>query len=193
MAKKRWLLKMNNCFYFYKKFSLMKKNLLLIILALTTQLTFSQTNTAASDTFAYTRDAMPAFTVYKAPDSTAFTQKNVAKKRPILLMLFSPECGHCQHVAKEILQHLDVDKKTRAKILMFTWLPYNTLVSFNADYKISHYPQITLGWDSKFFFVPYYHVTTFPKLIVYDKNGKFVKAFEGNIQMEDVWKALAKK
>ncbi len=168
----------------------MKKFLVLSICLLATTQIFSQTNTAANDTFAYTREAMPAFTVYKAPDSTAFTNKNVAKKRPVLLMLFSPECGHCQHVAKEILQHLDAAKKGRAKILMFTWLPYNTLVSFRKDYKIGDYPQITLGYDSKFFFVPFYHVTTFPKLIVYDKNGRFVKAFEGSIDIDDVWKAL---
>ncbi|HVZ95503.1 MAG TPA: thioredoxin domain-containing protein [Chitinophagaceae bacterium] len=171
----------------------MKKVLTSAICLLTAAFAFSQTNTAASDTFAYTREAIPAFTVYKAPDSTAFTNADVAKKRPVLLMLFSPECGHCQHVAKEILQHLDTDKKGKAKILMFTWLPYSTLVSFRKDYKIADYPQITLGYDSKFFFVPYYHVTTFPKLIVYDKSGKFVRAFEGNIEIEDVWKALGEK
>ena len=171
----------------------MKRLLILVFVVLVSATSFSQTNTAAEDTFAYTKQGLPAFTVYKAPDSTAFTNKDVKKKRPVLLMLFSPECGHCQHVAKEILEHLDSHKKTNMKILMVTWLPYNTLVSFNKDYKIADYSMITLGWDSKFFFVPFYHVTTFPKLIVYDKNGKFVKSFESNIKIEDVWKALGEK
>jgi len=171
----------------------MKKILLPLICLLAAPLAFCQTNTAASDTFAYTRQGLPEFTVYTAPDSTAFTTREVAKKRPLLVMLFSPECGHCQHVAKEILQHLDGNRKSRTRILMFTWLPFNTLVSFRKDYKIADYPQITLGYDSKFFFVPYYHVTTFPKLIVYDRNGKFVKSFEGTIDLDEVWKALGEK
>jgi len=152
---------------------------------------FGQTNTAANDTFAYTRQGLPGFTVYKAPDSTAFSNTDVKKKRPILLMLFSPECGHCQHVASEILKNMDSFKK--AQILMITWLPYRDLAKFYSDYKLAKYSQITPGWDGKFFFVPYYHVSTFPKLIAYNKNGKFVGAFEGNIKIEDVWKALDKK
>jgi hypothetical protein len=32
-----------------------------------------------------------------------------------------------------------------------------------------------------------------PKLIVYDKKGKFVKEFQGDIQIEEVWKAMGKK
>ena len=73
---------------------------------------------------------------------------------------------------------------------MFTWLPFSDMMTFYKNYKIANYPEITMAWDPKFFFLPYYHVGTYPMLIAYDKKGHLVKTFSGNINIEDVWKAL---
>ncbi len=153
---------------------------------------FSQVNAQNDSVPAYIRlGTIPDFTTYKAPDSTLFTKKNLQKGKPILLMIFSPDCGHCQNVTTEILKNIDHFHKVQ--ILMFTWLPYTEMISFYKTYKIADYPQIDLAWDPKFFFLPYYHVQSYPKLLVYDKKGKYVKEFQGSIKIEDVWKALGKK
>lgn len=153
---------------------------------------FSQTNKPAEDIATYiSNPTIPAFTVYKAPDSTSFTNADLKKGVPTLLMIFSPDCGHCQHVAEEIIKNISHFSKTQ--ILMFTWLPYTDMMLFYKNYKIADYPLITMAWDSKYFFLPYYHVTSYPKLIIYDKKGKYVKEFQGNLQIEDVWKAMGKK
>lgn len=170
----------------------MKKLLLLsgyLFIAVTC---FSQTNTSAGGKPDYiSTGTIPAFITYKARDSTVFTNKYIHKGKPVLLMIFSPDCGHCQHVASEIIKNIDHFKKTQ--ILMITWLPYSDMMSFYKTYKIAAHPQITMAWDSKYFFLPYYHVQSYPKLIVYDKKGKYVKEFQGNIQIEEVWKSMGKK
>ncbi len=153
---------------------------------------FSQTNTTTDSVPAYlSTGTIPTFTTYKAPDSTLFTDKDLTKGKPLLLMIFSPDCGHCQMVAKEILEN--TDHLGNAQILMTTWLPYSDMMSFYKTYKIADYPQITMTWDPKYFFLPYFHVQTFPKLLVYNKKGKYVKEFQGIIQIEDVWKAIDNK
>ncbi len=153
---------------------------------------FSQENAQTDSIPGYIRiGTIPSFTVYKAPDSSAFTNKNIKKGKPLLLMLFSPDCGHCQHVATEILKNIDHFKNTR--ILMFTWLSNSDMMEFYKTYKIADYPQITMAREVKYFFLPYYHVTTYPKLIAYNKKGKFVKEFQGDIQIEQVWQAMGKK
>jgi thioredoxin-related protein len=150
---------------------------------------FSQTNTQKNNTPTYiSNPAIPDFKVYTAPDSTLFTNKNFHKNKSTLIMVFSPECGHCQHVTNLLLDNINHFKNTQ--ILMTTWLPYNEMISFYNNYKIANYPQITMGWDKADFFLPYYHVQSFPMLIAYDKKGKLIRAFDGNVKMETIWKAI---
>jgi thiol-disulfide isomerase/thioredoxin len=153
---------------------------------------FSQATKAVTDTFEYIRKGIiPAFTVYKAPDSTAFTNNDLQQKKPTLIMIFSPDCGHCQHETTLLLQN--ISHFTKTQILMVTWLPFSDMMSFYKTYKIADYPEITMGWDNKYFFLPYFHVQMYPGLVAFDKKGKLVKSFSGDIKMEDVWKALGQK
>ena len=167
----------------------MKKLTLLSAFFLITYAGFSQTTTSKNNAPTYiSNPTIPEFKVYKAPDSTLFTNKNFHKNKPTLIMVFSPECGHCQHVTNLLLNDINHFKNTQ--ILMTTWLPYNEMISFYNNYKIANYPQITMGWDKADFFLPYYHVQSFPMLIAYDKKGKLIRAFDGNVKMETIWKAI---
>jgi thioredoxin-related protein len=167
----------------------MKKLLLLSTFFLIIYAGFSQTSTQKNNAPTYiSNPVIPEFTVYKAPDSISFTKENLHKKKSTLIMVFSPECGHCQHVTTLLLNDINHFKNTQ--ILMTTWLPYNEMISFYNTYKIADYPQITMAWDKKDFFLPYYHVQSFPMLIAYDKKGKLINTFDGNVKMETIWKAI---
>lgn len=167
----------------------MNKLLFLPLLLLLARSAYSQEVTPAGETPEYIKKGtVPAFITFKAPDSTLYTTGDLEKKTPLLMMLFSPDCGHCQNVTTELLNNINHFKKDR--ILMITWLPYSDMLKFYKEYKIANYPQITMSWDSKFFFVPYYHVHMYPKLIVYNRKGNYVSEFEGNIKIADVWKAM---
>lgn len=167
----------------------MKKLPFLFFFGLSAVAGFSQTSVKKNTVPTYISDpTIPEFTVYKAPDSTLFTNENLHKKRATLIMVFSPECGHCQQVTILLLNDISHFKNTQ--ILMVTWLPYNEMIAFYNNYKIADYPQITMAWDKKDFFLPYYHVQSFPDLIAYDTKGKLIKAFDGDIQLERIWKAI---
>ncbi|HUZ59812.1 MAG TPA: hypothetical protein VMU83_13640 [Hanamia sp.] len=167
----------------------MKKLLFILSCFLVSYSGFSQTNTSKDNQPPYISNPdIPTFLLHKAPDSTAFTNKDLHKKKPTLIMIFSPECGHCQHETTVLLQNIDHFKK--AQILMTTWLPYPEMIKFYRDYKIADYPEITMAWDKKDFFLPYYRVQSYPDLVVYDKKGKFVKSFSGEINLQEVWEAM---
>ncbi|MEO9020725.1 MAG: hypothetical protein ABI237_12330 [Ginsengibacter sp.] len=167
----------------------MKKTLIVLTLFLISYSGFSQINNPNNKTTAYSSaPEIPNFTLYKAPDSTTFLKKDLSSHKPTIIMVFSPDCGHCQHETTVLTQNISHFKN--AQILMTTWLPYQEMIAFYKRFKIANYPEITMAWDNKFFFVPYYHVQTYPTLIVYNKKGKFVNSFSGNINMESVWKAL---
>ena len=167
----------------------MKKLLFIYSLLLISFCGFSQTGTTQNNIAAYmSNPKIPDFSLYKAPDSVAITNEDLHKRKATLIMIFSPECGHCQHETTVLLQNIDHFKN--AQILMTTWLPYSEMMTFYKNYKIADYPQITMGWDKKDFFLPYYHVQSYPNLVVYNKKGKFVKSFSGEINMKDVWEAM---
>jgi len=169
----------------------MKKCLFILSCLFISYSGFCQANAKGGNEPDYIKNpTFPNFTVYTAPDSTAFTNENLKKRKPTLLMIFSPECGHCQNETREITKKIDQFKNVQ--ILMVTWLPYTEMLEFYHNYKIAEYPQITMGWDKKDFFLPYYHVQMYPDMVVYDKHGKYVKSFNGEINLDDVLKELNK-
>lgn len=138
-----------------------------------------------SDTPVYLRfPTIPQFTVFKAPDSTAFSREDLRKKKPVMFMIFSPDCEHCQHETEELLANIKKFKNTQ--IVMVTYLPYDEMIAFYKNYKIASYPQITMARDTKFFFPVYFKVKNLPSIFLYDKQGDFKKAFEGSVKIDSI-------
>ncbi len=77
----------------------MKKILLLIIIAVKINAVIAQD----FDTIPpYQKDSLhiPTFTILKT-DSLYTSDKAIPKDKPVVIVYFSPECGHCQITADE--------------------------------------------------------------------------------------------
>jgi thiol-disulfide isomerase/thioredoxin len=125
---------------------------------------------------------VPEFTVFKAPDSTAFSRDDLKKNKPVVFMMFSPDCEHCQNETKKLLQN--IDKFKDAQIIMITYLPYADMIEFYKNYKIADYPEITMARDTKFFFPVFFRIRNLPSIFVYDKKGHLKKNFEGSVNTD---------
>ncbi len=159
------------------------KNILFILIFLIPGIKgVSQT---ANDEPVYLRfPTIPTFTIYKAPDSTAFSRDNLQKKKPVIFMVFSPDCEHCQHETEELLANIKKFKGTQ--IVMVTYLPYEEMIAFYKNYKIANYPQIIMARDTKYFFPVFFKVSNLPSIFLYDKKGEFKKAFEGSVKIDSI-------
>lgn len=170
----------------------MKKAAYLIFCLLFGVSAFAQSGTSAVKFPEYiNKGTIPEFSVITAPDSAVFTDKNLKKFKPLLVMIFSPDCSHCQHETQLIEKNMEHFKD--AQILMVTWLPYNTLVPFSKTYGTSEYPNITLAHDPHDFFYGYYEMHKYPKVIIYNENGQYVSDYEGTFEIENVWNDLGGK
>lgn len=147
---------------------------------------FSQQDTA--DAIYLRFPVIPKFTVFKAPDSTAFSREDLHKNKPVVFMIFSPDCEHCQHETEALLANMD--KFKNAQIVMVTYLPYNEMIDFYKNYKIADYPQIVMARDTQFFFPVFFKVRNLPSIFVYDKKGNFEKNFEGSVKIDSIAEAL---
>jgi len=127
---------------------------------------------------------IPQFTVYKAPDSAAFSREDLRKNMEVVFIIFSPDCEHCQHETEALLAN--INKFRHTQIIMITYLPYDEMIRFYKNYKIADYPQITMARDTKFFFPVFFKVKNLPSIFVYDRKGNFKKNFEGSVKIDSV-------
>jgi thiol-disulfide isomerase/thioredoxin len=158
----------------------LKKLFLLPALIFFYAIAFSQEDSTAP---VYQRfPTIPQFTVFKAPDSTSFTRDDLKKNKPVVFMIFSPDCEHCQHETEKLLAN--IDKFKNSQIVMVTYLPYHEMMAFYKNYKIADYPEITMARDTKFFFPVFFKIRNLPSIFVYDKKGNFKKNFEGSVNTD---------
>lgn len=172
----------------------MRTLFLAIVCCITTSLA-AQTDTAVAaskDTTAATIDTVPPYKnatgmpefALKLPDGKWFTQYDLKKKTPTLILYFSPTCGHCQLETEEIISHME--HLGKLQIVMITSRPYEDMVSFYNHYKLERFPSITMGNDPAYLVPKFYAVKTTPFSALYDKKGKLVKVYEKGIDMDEL-------
>ena len=166
----------------------MKKYFLAIILTFASLATFSQTDSTQPP---YKRfPILPPLKLFLTDSSSYFTKNDFKKKTNVLIMLFNPECDHCQHETEEIINH--IDQFRNVQIIMVTMMPFDAMKSFYQKYELSKYENIVVGQDQKFFLIPYYSVSNLPFLAFYDKKGNLISVFEGSMPIEKVWAEFEK-
>ena len=102
----------------------------------------------------------------------------------MLLMLFSPECSHCQHTAEEIVQRKEELKNIQ--IVMATMQSISQMNAFAETYGLNALPNVVLGKDVYFILPPFYSIHNLPYMAFYKKNGALIQTVEGSLPIEKV-------
>ncbi len=168
------------------KFTTMKKISLLMGCILTTFMTFAQVGTANDYVKGFTK--IPPFSINLVPDSSYFTNANLKKDKPLMVMFFSPDCDHCQKQTKDILAYKNELKDVQ--ILMISVLPNKFNLPFFEEYQLAKVQNIKLGTDLTYKLRQVYQVKTLPAMYVYDVNGNLAKAFVGNVNVPSIIDAV---
>jgi thioredoxin-related protein len=149
----------------------MKKLLLILGLIITAGCTQAQTKPDI--------EHIPHFKILKA-DSTYFNYTDLQKDKPVMIIYFSPDCSHCQHMMYEMKPKMKKFGDTQIVMVTFTeFTMLKMLKSFNRDFDLQKYPNIIVGTEGHSYVVQkYYQVRTTPYIAVYDRKGNLVKAFE---------------
>lgn len=127
---------------------------------------------------------IPSFRLINVADSSIFTKDFLDKRKATILMVFSPDCEHCQQMTKEITANIKKFKKVQ--IVMTSPLPYDFIKKFYIDYKIAKYPIITLARDPTYFLGNFFKVRSFPSFFIYNKKGELVNWYNGETPLEKI-------
>jgi len=130
---------------------------------------------------------LPAFSLLNT-DSVAFTQAILSKEKPVIIMLFNPECGHCKDQLALLLKMPEVTQS--AQLVMATTETLDKIKAFAESYNLSNYPSIFIGRDKRSFWGGYFQPKTIPVLAFYDKDGNFKKLLQGGSKKKEILEAL---
>lgn len=161
----------------------LKKQFLLALVLLCSFVGFSQTDTAQAAP--YLRfPGVPAFQLLLGDSTTFYKKESLPKNKPVLLMLFSPDCSHCQHAAEEMVQHKDELKNIQ--IVMATLHSISQMNAFAETYGLKALPNVVLGKDVYFILPSFYAIHNLPYMAFYKANGDLIRTVEGALPVDKV-------
>lgn len=133
---------------------------------------------------------VPAFRLLLSDSSTQFTQRNLEAGKPVMFMLFNPDCEHCQLQTRSITSR--IKELGDLQIIMTTYRPIDKIRSFRQVFQLDQYPSIVTGRDSDYFFAPFFRVKSIPFLAIYGRDRRLISVYEGNGNVERIKEALKK-
>lgn len=147
---------------------------------------FAQADTTAP----YLKDKnLPNFTLLNK-DSVEFNQTVLQPNKRTIIMLFNPECEHCQQQLQLLLSMPEV--KQSAQIVLSTTETLEKLNIFYKKFNLQQYPFIHPGKDHHYLFGKLFQPKTIPVLAFYDSKQQFVSLYQGNISKKVILKELKK-
>lgn len=127
---------------------------------------------------------LPPLQLLLADSTTKYTRNDIPKKKPVLIMLFSPECSHCQHTAQEMVAQKE--KLKDLHIIMATLQPLWQMNAFKEQYKLDQIPGLVMGKDFSYILPSFYGIHNLPYLAFYNKKGSLITGFEGSMPLERI-------
>ena len=118
---------------------------------------------------------LPPFSLLLALDSTIFTRQQLKKKKPVVIMVFSPDCDHCIQATEDLITNIKLFQN--AEIILASSLSYESVRKFYKDLSLVAYPNIYVGFDSKRFLSSFFEVRNFPSIFLYNKKRIFKMDF----------------
>jgi thiol-disulfide isomerase/thioredoxin len=158
------------------------------ILLLGAQQLLAQDNTPVRPDAPYlTNKNIPAFSLLLA-NGENFTQNNIPTSKYTIIIYFSPDCGHCQHEATEMVKNID-----SLKPVYFVWAGSRSipeLKAFSEKYGFNALPNLVCGQDQQYSIPSYYQVKYTPFVAVYDNKKQFIKAYEMGVEIPELLKLI---
>lgn len=120
---------------------------------------------------------IPPYRIVSAPDSAIKVPANLKKNQPVMIVYFSPDCSHCQHLMYEMKGQ--IKDFSKIQVVMISAVDYRMIKGFYRDFGISEYPNFTVGTEGYTYQVlKYYNVKMTPYIAIYDHKHKLLKAYD---------------
>ena len=162
-------------------------SLLLVSLFATTTLS-AQENIDPNAPFLKDKN-LPKFTLNLTTGKT-FNNTQIPKTKYTCIIIFSPDCSHCQDEATELTKNAD-----KFKSVFFIWNSYKEMADIKAfanKYGLDKQSNVVIGKDPEFSIPVFFRPRMTPFVALYDK-GQLLKVFEQGVKVPELLKIIGGK
>ena len=131
---------------------------------------------------------IPPFRLMLSDSSTIFTRDDLKKNKPVMIIVYSPECEHCQHEAEELVKN-KADFKN-IQIVMSTTYPFYQQQEFFNTYHLNELDNLVMGKDYQYILPSFFMLRNFPFIALYNKKKELITTFEGAYPIKTILEAL---
>lgn len=157
----------------------------LVLLLIAFSFGFSARAQVDSTTLPYKKyPGLPPLQLLLTDSTTKYTKEKIPAKKPVWIILFSPECSHCQQTAEELVKYKDEIKGLH--IVMASMYSIKQIKDFEQTYGLAQLPNVVTGKDIYFLIPPFYNVKSLPFMAFYNKKGELISVFEGSMSVSKV-------
>ena len=131
-------------------------------------------------------EEIPYFTFYTL-DHHRFVKDDFDTERTKFILYFNSECDHCQKQARWLKKEMK-ENPTAFSDLEMIFISFEEM-SMIEGFRNKHQfiqSNITFLQDSRLTFADKFGVGSFPSILIYSKDSKLIKKFEGETKVEEI-------
>ena len=134
---------------------------------------------------------LPPLQLLLGDSTTKYVKDDLPKKKKVLVMLFSPDCSHCQQEAEAMVQRRKELKDIQ--VVMVTMHPLHQMNAFAEKYDLRELKNIVIGRDMYMTLPSFYGIGHLPFHALYDRKGNLITAFEGSVALQKILDAFSER
>lgn len=119
-------------------------------------------------------------------DGSVESAKNLKGK--FLLVLFQPDCDHCQREAQDFKNNMEHFRNI--PLYFVSAAPMDEVLKFADDYQLSQFSNIRWGTTTVPKILDAFGPIEAPSAFLYDENGVLVQNFNGEVAVEVIVRSL---
>ncbi len=105
-----------------------------------------------------------------------------------ILILFQPDCDHCQHEAEDIEANLDLFSEY--KLYFVSSATADEVRAFATTYKLAGKDKVVFGTSPGEGVYNFFGPIQVPSIYIYSADGKLKKTFNGQVEINELSRAL---
>lgn len=132
--------------------------------------------------------AFPDLKILKMDSIHFITNKDLKDSTNTVFINFSPTCDHCERTIKSILQNIQQLKQTQFVLTSFE--SFETIQKFYFDNGLNLYVNVFVGQEIDYSLTKQIKYSSFPCLVLFDKNKVYIKTIDQESNAKTLIKAL---